>query len=884
MDTIELQPAPETGRHACADDVGRENALLRHKVLQLEETLRAIRSGEMDALSVSGSDGDRWFTLDGADRAYRVLVEEMGEGAITLTPEGVVVYANRHFAELLGRPLSRVIGSRLEPCFAPEAKPVLAALLAQGTRVLRRAELDLLTMTGLRVPVIVSVRLLALDGLPDAICMVVTDLTERKLNGVAAQARQALQKVIDDQCRTEEELRDGLATLRSRDKALAAISQGVVIVDRNGRPTYANSAFETISGYTPADMTGRSLDMLLGNGSPSEALFPVRDAIGSAKPFHGELLHFRKDGSAFRNEMSVTPVFDGDGVATQAVAVIRDVTARWDADVQLQLAAHLFDQSSEGFIITDARCNIVKVNRAFTTICGYSEAEALGRNPRLLGSGRHDLAFFRDMWGEIEHSGRWQGEVWNRRKNGSLYPQWLSIGRIVDAGGEVSHFVASFKDITQRKEAEASIRQLAHYDPLTALPNRTLLLDRATQALQMAHRGGSAMALMFLDLDHFKKINDSLGHRVGDQLLVSIATRFRSALRAHDTLARLGGDEFVLLLPGIDAAGAAHVAQRLLDLAHLPHAIESHQLSISASIGIAVYPADGADFDALAGAADAAMYRAKQGGRNAFCFHTAEIQARAARLLLLEDGLRHALERNEMHLHYQPQRSLLTGRIVGVEALARWQHPQLGAISPAEFIPIAESSGMIVQIGEWVLRTAVGQLKAWLDDGMASMSVAVNLSAAQFRHPDLTGMVAAIVAEAGIPPAHLELELTESVASDDSVGEAAIAGLHACGVRLSMDDFGTGHSSLACLKSFDKLKIDPSFFAGVADDPRARAMVGAIISLARGLSVRTIAEGVESADQMDCLRSLGCDEIQGYLFSRPLSPERFAEFARAAVH
>ncbi len=630
MESIELLPAPAQGRpitSADAEAAWRENALLRQKVLQLEEALRAIRSGEMDALFVSGAEGDRWFTLDGADRAYRALVEEMGEGAITLTPEGVVVYANRRFAELLGRPLSRVIGSRLEPCFVATAKPALAGLLSDTDGATRSAELELLTASGRRVPVIVSVRFLVLDGLPDAICMVVTDLTERKLSSAAVQARGTLLKVIDEQQRTEADLRVGLAKLHQRDNALAAISQGVVIVDRNGRATYANPAFEAISGYRAAEITGQSLDILHGPAGPPEAPCPVRNALDSAQPFHGELLHYRKDGTAFRNELSVTPVFDAEGAVTQGVAVIRDVTARWQADAQLQLAAHVFDQSSEGFIITDAHCAIVKVNRAFTAICGYDEAEAIGRNPRMLGSGRHDLAFFRDMWGEIEQAGRWQGEVWNRRKNGSLYPQWLSISRIVDAGGEVTNYIASFSDITQRKEAEEGIRRLAHYDPLTGLPNRTLLSDRATQALQIARRNSVSTTLMFLDLDDFKKVNDAFGHGVGDQLLVSIAARLRLALRDQDTLSRIGGDEFVLLLPNTEAVGAAHVAQKLLDLSRLPHAIESHSLVITPSIGIAVYPADGCDFDALARSADAAMYRAKQGGRNAYCFHSGDAVA-----------------------------------------------------------------------------------------------------------------------------------------------------------------------------------------------------------------------------------------------------------------
>jgi diguanylate cyclase (GGDEF)-like protein/PAS domain S-box-containing protein len=623
--------------------------------------------------------------------------------------------------------------------------------------------------------------------------------------------------------------------------------------------------------------------LLQGPDTSPQERRELHDAVALAHPYHGELLNYRKDGSTFWNELSVSPVFDSQGQLTQFVGVMRDVSARRLSEAQLLLAAKLFEQSSEGFIVTDAQCRIAKVNQAFTTISGYSAAEALGRNPNILASGRHDASFFREMFAESERSGCWQGEIWNRRKDGSLHQVWMTMSRVVDEAGRPCNYIAAFNDITQRKEAEDQVRRLAHYDSLTGLPNRALLNERATQALQISRRTREPLALLFMDLDHFKSINDSLGHDVGDRLLVAVAQRFSDALRDRDTFSRTGGDEFVLLLPGTDAPGAAHVAQKLLTLATQPYVIEQHELTITPSIGIALYPSDGADYAELAKCADAAMYSAKQAGRNTSRFHTGEIQAQSARLLLLENALRRAVDRDELQLHYQPQKSMRDGSVIGVEALLRWHHPELGWVSPAEFIPIAESSGLITWIGEWVLQTALRQLRTWTDAGMAPITMAVNLSAVQFRQKNFPLRVSELLAETGVEAQWLELELTERVGSDEP--QAAIAmmnELHATGVRMSIDDFGTGFSSLNYLKQFKvyKLKIDQSFVRSVIEDADDRAIVSAIIHLAASLGLRTIAEGVETETQMQYLRSQGCDEIQGYWFGRPMPAQQFETFVR----
>ncbi len=891
MDDAAVHPPPlplnaaDQPQDAVHDRLLADNVDLRQRLAGLEESLRAIRDGEVDGLFKAETGGGQLFTLAGADRGYRALIEDMGEGALTVSPQGIVLYANRHFAELLARPLGQVIGSRIHHCFGPADQARVAVLLAGGDKVKRSEELELLGQGGGAIPVLLSVTRLELDGVPEAICMVVTDLTVQREGEAAQRARQNLLNLIAEQALTEDNLRMSMARLRLHDNALGAISQGVLISDPQGRMTYANQGFEVITGYTQAEMVGRSCACLQGTGTSVATRALMNAAIAAGRPFHGEILNYRKDGVAFWNALSFTPVFDDRGALSQFVGVQRDVTARRETDAQLLLAAKLFEQGSEGVIITDAQKRIIKVNPAFTRISGFSEAEALGQNPHILSSGRHDRDFFQAMWSVVESASHWQGEIWNRRKDGSVYPQWLSLSRLVDEAGTTTHYIASFSDITQRKQAEDSIRRLAHFDALTGLPNRALLSDRATQALQLAQRRGEPMALMFLDLDHFKNVNDSLGHRVGDCLLVALAARFKAVLREPDTLSRMGGDEFVLLLPNTDAGGAAHVAGKLLQAATLPYHIEQHELTITPSIGIALYPTDGDNFDTLARCADAAMYSAKQDGRNTFHFHTAEIQAISVRTLRLENGLRRALERGQMQLHYQPQKSLVHGRIVGAEALLRWQHPEFGWVSPAEFIPVAESSGLIASIGEWVLRTAMRQLRVWLDGGMPPLIMAVNLSAVQFRQQNLPELVQGILEDAGVDPACLELELTESVASENPVNAIGLMNrLHALGVRMSIDDFGTGYSSLNYLKRFKvyKLKIDQTFVSQLSDDLEDQAIVTAIINLARSLGMQTIAEGVETEAQMEFLRDKGCDEIQGYLFSRPLPADRFRSFVDAS--
>lgn len=559
-----------------------------------------------------------------------------------------------------------------------------------------------------------------------------------------------------------------------------------------------------------------------------------------------------------------------------------DISDNMRAAEELRLAARVFEQSSDGFLITDAERRVVMVNHGFTRITGYQADEIIGQKPELLASGLHDQSFHQALWEHVEHDGQWQGEIWHRRKDGSLYPEWLSVSRMQDEDGQTSHYVAIFSDISQRKEDEEQIHRLAYYDPLTGLPNRALLEERGRLALSMAERHGGRLALLFIDLDNFKNINDSLGHAVGDALLVAFAERLGQELREEDTLSRTGGDEFILILPEVDANTAVHGAQRILDLLRQPLSVAGYELTVSASIGIALYPDDADTLAGLHTNADIAMYRAKQQGRNGYSFYTPELQSHYVRTLKLENALRRALEQDQLSLHFQPQHELLSGRLVGAEALLRWKHPELGWVPPAEFVPIAESSGLIGPIGDWVLGQALRQLRSWQAQGYTELCIAVNLSAAQFRAANLPERVAERLERAGVSAASLELELTESITMQDpETAVLAMERLHQLGVRVALDDFGTGYSSLSYLKRFrlHKLKIDQSFVHDLERDDDDATIVRSTISLATSLGLQVLAEGVETQAQHDFLLRAGCQFAQGYLYSRPLPADEFSRYA-----
>ncbi|CAM3271337.1 GGDEF domain-containing protein [Pseudomonas floridensis] len=544
---------------------------------------------------------------------------------------------------------------------------------------------------------------------------------------------------------------------------------------------------------------------------------------------------------------------------------------------RLRLAAAVFDSTLEGVLVSDAKGNIVHVNRAFVDITGYQPEEVLGFNPSKFQSGRHGPEFYRQMYRSILSAGQWSGEIWNRRKSGEVYPQWQTIRSIKDDDGQTKNFVAVFSDITAIKRSERELAQLAHYDALTGLPNRLLLTDRISQALTSARSSKRGCALLLIDLDHFKNINDSLGHNVGDEVLKAVTGRLKGVIESDMTLARLGGDEFALLVKNSrQVVQAAALAQQVIEVLKAPFSVGGQQLFITASLGISLFPGDALTDEQLLRNADSALFKAKSSGRDGYALYTEELTAHARQRVHLASELRGAIEREELRVFYQPVHDLASRRIVGVEALVRWQHPTRGMVSPGEFIPVAEQSGLIADIDAWVLESACRQMQRWQACGVPIAFVAVNVSSRLFSAGDMDRQVGRVLHETGLDPALLELEVTESAVMEDP--EQAIEQLHRLrdlGLSLAIDDFGTGYSSLLRLKRMpvQKLKIDQGFVAGLPGDDDDIAIVRAVIALASSMGMRVLAEGIEHPEQAAFLFDNGCELGQGYWFARPLPPE-----------
>jgi diguanylate cyclase (GGDEF)-like protein/PAS domain S-box-containing protein len=596
-----------------------------------------------------------------------------------------------------------------------------------------------------------------------------------------------------------------------------------------------------------------------------------------------EVRRRKKNGEVFWAHLQLSLLKDDNGQPNGLIGFLSDVTERRNADEQLRLHARIFEQSDEAILITDAQEKIVSVNPAFTRITGYSAAEVTGETPRKLRSGRHDAAFFQSMWQRLLDTGYWQGEVWDRRKDGEIYPTWLSIGSVRNSADEITHYFSIFTDITDRKRAEGRMHHLAYFDALTGLPNRMQFSRLADQALMSSRRKESFGAVLFIDLNRFKPINDTLGHEAGDKVLQETATRLRACVRGADVVCRLGGDEFVVGLFEIaNREHAASVAQKLLATLDDPIVIEGRELKLGAAIGISIYPEDGMSTETLLRQADIAMYRAKQTGPDGMAFFNADMNQRAIDRLNLEAGLRRAIERDELLLYYQPKVNIKDGTIVGAEALVRWRHPERGLVPPAEFVPVAEESGLIVHVSNWVLEAVCKQIRQWMDTGFPAMHIAVNLSARDFSS-GLPARVQELLERYGIGAEWLELEITEGMLMHHTAAVIAMMEeITALGVSLSLDDFGTGYSSLSYLKRFpiDTLKIDRSFIISIPDDTDDCAIAGAIVGMSKQLKHNVIAEGVETTDQLVFLKGLGCDEIQGYLFSPPVPAETFAAMVR----
>ncbi|MBF0178404.1 MAG: EAL domain-containing protein [Magnetococcales bacterium] len=571
-----------------------------------------------------------------------------------------------------------------------------------------------------------------------------------------------------------------------------------------------------------------------------------------------------------------------DGKPLRMIVTQSDISERKQAEEALILSGKIIDTANEAIVITDLDGVIQKVNNAYETITGFSRAEVLGKTPAISKSGRHDASFYQRMWQGLREEGRWEGEIWDRRKDGALYPKWLSINTVHNTAGVPTHYVGIFSDISEQKATERKLLNLAYYDPLTELPNRAMFRERLTHELATAHRHQQGVALFFIDLDRFKFVNDTLGHAAGDELLRIVAKRLTAKVRKNDTVARLGGDEFTVILTDVKhPEQISAIAQGMIDSLRTPLTLMEQEVNIGGSIGIALYPGDGHDFDSLTKHADMAMYLAKEKGRNNFQFFSDELQTRIFERVTLEEELTKAIARNELLLHFQPKFELAGNRVVGMESLVRWEKPGVGLVSPARFIPLAEETGLILPMGEWILENACRQSVAWNQGDTCPLQVAVNLSARQFQQPDLIAKVQETLWRTALPPECLELEITESMLMGNIEESITIMrNLRELGLSLAMDDFGTGYSSLNYLKRFpvNTLKIDQSFVRDLTRDSSDAAIVRAIIALARTLGLKVVAEGVENVEQLEFLREHGCHQVQGYYLSKPLPGDAFARF------
>ncbi|WP_323600702.1 EAL domain-containing protein [Pseudomonas putida] len=770
--------------------------------------------------------------------------------------DGCLLEVNEAFEEQIGLPPDQVIGrtaTDLGLWGVEGSGPLLLERLHQGG--IRNLEMSFRRSNGQLFTGLTSAETFELDGTP-ALVVAVRDISQLK------ETQQQLQTSEEKFAKAFHASPDGLLLSRQSDGLLLEVNEG----------------FCRLTGYAlnpTIDQTSLDLGIWV-DLNERKHLVDQLNRDGFVRDF---TCHIRRsDGQIRLCELSARPL-PITGVDCM-LTIARDITERHLMQEKLQLAATVFENTAEGVLITDIDQRISAVNRAFSEITGYSEIEALGQTPRLLASGQHDSAFYLAMWHQLTDEGHWQGEIYNKRKNGELYPSWLTISAARNSDREVTHFVAVFADISSIKHAQAKLDYQAHHDPLTGLPNRTLFENRLQGVLTCAQVSNRQGAVLFLDLDRFKHINDSLGHPVGDLLLKGIAQRLKEQVRDVDTVARLGGDEFIILLPGLHKpSDASTIANKLLACFNAPFQAGEHEFFTSASIGISLYPQDGTDVSTLIRNADAAMYRSKAKGRNRVEAYTRDLTAQASERIALEHELRRAVERNEMSLCFQPKLSLKTQSLVGAEALIRWSHPTFGEVPPEHFIHLAEENGTILQLGDWVLEQACRQMQAWKQHYEPFGPLSINLAGAQLRHPHLARRIEQLLKHYQLRAGDLQLEITENfIMSQAEEALAVLYQLKKLGVQLAIDDFGTGYSSLSYLKRLplDILKIDKSFIRGLPDDPHDAAIARAIIALGRSMQLTIIAEGVENQAQQRFLAAEGCEQIQGYIVSLPLPPEEFA--------
>ncbi len=786
---------------------------------------------------------------------YLAAILRSAQVGIGVSVHGVIREVNAYLCELLGYSREELLGLEMQRLYCDEDVYQVVGSLIQSREDLgetRTLETQWRRRDGLRLDVLLSAAPLDVDHPERGLVFTGLNITERK--------------GFEDALQRSQEFLDATGRM--------AKVGGWEFYPATRQLNCTQVARDILR--SPPGRSPRARDVIRRvhpNDRPRLAEANER-ALVTGQPYD---LQIRLTGDGETNpwiQLTCQPVLFDDKVV-KLFGAVQDISARMDAEKSLRQAARVFESTAEGVVITDPDERILAVNRAFTEITGYREEEIIGQTPRLLKSGRHDQVFYQALWRELKRTGLWRGEIWNRHKNGEVYPELITISAVLDTTNELTHYVGVFRDISHIKRSEQQLEFLAHHDPLTGLPNRSLFQARLEHCLQRANRHGRRVGLLFIDLDRFKSVNDTLGHPVGDDLLKLVAEALARQVRSGDTIARLGGDEFVVILEDLRTQeDAATFARRVLAVFEQPFRVREREIFMTASIGVSIHPGDGGDLDTLLRHADVAMYRAKTLGRNAFVLFDSSMVEGAADRFRLENDLRGALQRQELLVHYQPQMELEGRRLIGVEALCRWRHPQLGLIPPATFIPLAEDIGIIDALGAWVLSESCRQIATWDQSGFAVPRIAVNLSVHQLDGGNLVERVRDVLAQSGISPKRLELEVTESmIMRHPERAITALVELRALGVTLAVDDFGTGYSSLAYLKRLplNRLKIHRSFIEHLTQDPNDDAIVRAIIALGASLGLKTIAEGVETQEQADFLLHAGCLEVQGFFFGRPLT-------------
>ncbi len=833
-------------------------------------------------------EGYVWLFEDVTARraAEEALVESLWEQqlifdnamiGISYQRERTILRCNRRFEEIFGYPIGGLAGQSTRILFATNDDWEAAGRQVYGVDRTSKAfdgELVFCRRDGTPIRIHTIGRTIEEDQGSDVWIWTHEDVTAQRA------AEQALrQSHVELEQRVAERTRELSQQLHFMRQLVEAIPGPVFYTDRQGRCLGCNQALLELVGKSRESVVGHRTTEFATAGLVTTSLLVDDDSEAAGPLVYESQLN---DAAGNRHDVMVhTAPYGERGEPGGLVCVMLDITERKRMEVRLQQAATVFDSSAEGITITAPDGTIIAVNRAFTDITGYTQEEVIGRRPQLLWSGLHDASFYREMWQTLAAKGRWRGELWSRRQEGQAFLALLTVSAVKDRQQQITHYVGVFSDITELRRAHDQLNHQAHHDPLTGLPNRLLLGDRLHKALQRAHREHRGLAVFFIDLDRFKNINDTLGHQFGDRVLCEVAGRLGRLLRESDTVGRLGGDEFLIIVEDVsDLAAISHIADKLLQsLQASPISLE-HEFYVGASIGISVFPQDGKDADTLMKNADVAMYRAKERGRNAYEFFTEDLTQTSLARLQMETDLRRAIERGELAVYLQPQFSLATGHIIGAEALVRWFRPGTGMVMPGEFIRLAEESGLIVAIGEWVQQTATRQWAKWVADGLNPGVLSVNVSGVEFARGCVQETARRALAASALPPHLLELEITETAVMTHAENSAQILhDLRAMGLTLAVDDFGTGYSSLTYLKRLplNKLKVDQSFVRGLPSDSEDCAIARAVIALGHSLQLTVIAEGVETDAQREFLSRAGCDEMQGYLRSQPLS---FVDYER----